>query len=176
MEEVTNLDLRKYIRDIPDFPKKGVMFKDITPLLKEAKAFKVAVDEMCAFLKDKPVDLLASAEARGFIFASAMAYELNIGFIPIRKPGKLPYKTISMEYSLEYGTNKVEIHEDAVESGQNVVIVDDVLATGGTVKALAGLVEKLGGIVTDMVFLIELEFLKAREVLKGYDIHSVIKY
>ncbi len=170
------LNLKAYIRDIPDFPEKGVIFKDITPLLKEPEMFKAAVDRMCSFLKDKRVDLLASAEARGFIFASAMAYKLGVGFIPIRKPGKLPYKTISMQYTLEYGTNEVEIHEDAVKPGQRVVIVDDVLATGGTVKALASLIKKLDGTVTDMVFLIELEFLKARELLKGYNIFSVMKY
>lgn len=170
------LNLKAYIRDIPDFPEKGVIFKDITPLLKEPEMFKMAVDRMCSFLKDKRVDLLASAEARGFIFASAMAYKLGVGFIPIRKPGKLPYKTISMQYTLEYGTNEVEIHEDAVKPGQRVVIVDDVLATGGTVKALANLIKKLDGTVTDMVFLIELEFLKARDLLKGYNISSVMKY
>ncbi|MCD6450709.1 MAG: adenine phosphoribosyltransferase [Thermotogaceae bacterium] len=170
------MDIKKFIRDIPDFPKKGIIFKDITPLLKDKKAFKEAIDQLCDEVKDLDFDLIIAPEARGFILGSAMAYKLGKGFVPVRKPGKLPYKTAYEEFQLEYGTDQLHIHIDAVEKGQNVLIVDDVLATGGTAKALANLVKKVGGNVAGMIFLIELSFLNAREKLQNYWVESLIKY
>ncbi len=170
------MDLRSYIRDIPDFPKEGIIFRDITPLLKDREAFSKAIDELCALVKDTDFDLIIAPEARGFILGSAMAYKLGKGFVPVRKPGKLPYKTVYEEFELEYGKDQLHIHVDAVEKGQNVLIVDDVLATGGTASALARLVEKVGGKVAAMVFLIELTFLNPREKLNGYRVESLIKY
>ena len=170
------MDIKKFIRDIPDFPKKGIIFKDITPLLKDKDAFRETIDQLCDKVKDLDFDLIIAPEARGFILGSAMAYKLGKGFVPVRKPGKLPYKTVYEEFQLEYGTDQLHIHIDAVEKGQNVLIVDDVLATGGTAKALANLVEKVGGNVTGMIFLIELSFLNAREKLQGYWVKSLIEY
>ncbi len=170
------MDLKEYIRDIPNFPKEGIIFKDITPLLKDREAFKEAVMQMCSRVKDLDFDLVIAPEARGFILGSAMAYELGKGFVPVRKPGKLPYKTVYEEFELEYGTDQLHIHEDAVERGQNVVVVDDVLATGGTASALGRLVRKLGGNVVAMVFLIELSFLNPRSKLSGYRVESIIIY
>jgi len=171
-----SLDLKNIIRDIPDFPKKGIMFKDITPLLKDAAAFHQAVDTMADKLKDLKLDLIAGVESRGFIFCPVLAYKLNVGFIPVRKKGKLPYKTTSEAYSLEYGEAVVEMHEDAVSKGQRVAIVDDLLATGGTAAATARLIEKLGGQVPAISFLIELSFLNGREKLAKYPVSSVITY
>ncbi len=170
------MDLKSFIRDVPDFPRKGIIFRDITPLLRDPKAFKEAVKQMCERVSDIDFDLVVSPEARGFILGSAIAYELGKGFVPVRKPGKLPYKTIYEEFQLEYGTDQLHIHVDAIEKGQKVLIVDDVLATGGTASALGRLVEKLGGEIAAMDFLIELSFLKPRERLKEYRVESVIVY
>ncbi len=169
------MDLEKIIRDVKDFPRKGIVFKDITTVLKDKDAFKYAVDLMIEKYKGKSVDYIVGIESRGFIFGSIIAYELGCGFIPARKPGKLPYKTIKREYTLEYGTNALELHVDAIEKGKNVVIVDDLLATGGTALAVSQLVEELGGIILGIEFLIELEFLSGREKLKNYDVYSYVK-
>ncbi len=169
-------ELIRIIRDVPDFPKKGIVFKDITPLLADPVAFKKAVDAMALSLRDSEFDLLVGIESRGFIFAAALAYALGKGKVPVRKPGKLPAKTVQVSYELEYGTDRLEIHEDAIRPRQRVVIVDDVLATGGTAKGAANLVEKVGGQVAALSFFIELEFLKGREKLQGYDVRSVLGY
>jgi len=170
------MDLKKIIRSIPDFPKKGVMFRDITPLLKDAKAFKYSVDLMAQHYEGVNIDAILGAEARGFVFGAAMAYKLGVGFVPVRKPGKLPYDTCSVSYSLEYGENILEMHTDAVKPGENILIVDDLVATGGTAKAKADLVEQRGGRVVGFCFLIELKFLNPRKLLKGYDVFSIIEY
>lgn len=169
------IDLKKAIRDIPDFPKKGIIFKDITTLLKEARAFKGAVDAIVAQYKSKNIDTVVSVEARGFFFGAAVAYKLGVGLVPVRKKGKLPFKTRSATYELEYGTDTLEMHEDAVKKGDRVLIVDDLLATGGTVKAVTGLIENMGGVVAGIAFVIELLPLKGREKLKGYEVTSLIK-
>jgi adenine phosphoribosyltransferase len=169
-------ELIRIIRDVPDFPKKGIVFKDITPLLADPVAFKRAIDAMALSLRDLEFDLLVGIESRGFIFAAALAYALGKGKVPVRKPGKLPAKTVQVSYELEYGTDRLEIHEDAIRPRQSVVIVDDVLATGGTAKGAASLVEKVGGQVLAISFFIELEFLKGREKLQGYDVRSVLGY
>lgn len=168
-------DLKSYIRDIPGFPKEGIIFKDITPLLKNGKKFKEAVDAMAAGFKDKKVDAVLSVEARGFIFGAAIAYRLGAGIIPIRKKGKLPFRTHSVTYGLEYGTDTLEIHQDAFKKGDKVLIVDDLLATGGTTRAVIDMVEKMGGDIVGIAFLIELTALKGREKLKSYPITSLIK-
>ncbi|MBI2545987.1 adenine phosphoribosyltransferase [Candidatus Woesearchaeota archaeon] len=170
------MDIKSKIRTIPDFPKKGIMFKDITTLLQDAHAFRHVVREMLHHFDGKKITKVASAESRGFIFGSILAYELHAGFVPLRKPGKLPAKTIKMEFDTEYSTDAFEIHEDAIQPGDNVLIVDDLLATGGTSKAAVYLAEKLGGKVIGLCFLIELSFLHGRDKLKGYDILSLIKY
>jgi len=170
------IDLKAKIRNIPDFPKKGIVFRDITPLLMDSDAFRQAVDTMSAYYKDKKIDAILGAEARGFIFGAALAYKLGIGFIPVRKPGKLPYETCNVSYDLEYGSNVMEMHVDAVKKGDKILIVDDLVATGGTAKAQAELVESRGGTVLGFCFLVELEFLNPRELLKGYDVFSLIKY
>lgn len=168
--------LDEHIRDIPDFPKQGIIFKDITTLLKHKDAFKHAVDKLTEKYKNKKIDLVVAVEARGFIFGSAVAYKLGAGFIPVRKKGKLPHKTKSVTYDLEYGTDTLEIHHDAINSGDKVLIVDDLLATGGTVKAVTELIRQMGGEIVGIAFLIELEFLKGKEKLKDYPIFSLIKY
>ncbi len=170
------VDLAKYIRNVPDFPIKGIGFKDITTLLKEGPAFRASVDEIAKRFDGKKIDKVVGIESRGFIFGSALAYRWNVGLVPVRKPGKLPAETVSEEYQLEYGTDKVEIHKDAILQGEKVLIVDDLLATGGTASATARLVEKLGGDIQGIVFLIELSFLKGREKLKNYDVVSIIQY
>lgn len=170
------MDLLNSIRIIEGFPKEGISFKDITTLLKDGGAFKESVDLIVSNLKEKNIKYIAAPEARGFILGSAVAYALGVGFIPIRKPGKLPGDTISYEYELEYGKDELVIHSDAIEKGDRVAIVDDLLATGGTVNAMAKLVEKCGGELVAMEFLIELEDLKGREVNKEYYIDSIIKY
>jgi len=167
-------ELEKKIRDIPGFPKAGIIFKDITPLLLDTKSFKQAIDIMADYYKDKNITSIVSAEARGFIFGGALAYKLGVGFIPARKPGKLPYKTVRQKYELEYGTDALEIHEDAIKFGDRVLIVDDVIATGGTTVAQAELIEKMGGEVVGFCFLVELAFLNPREKLKEYDVFSLI--
>jgi len=170
------LDLKQKIRNIPDFPKKGIVFRDITTLLADKDALKAAVDEMTEHYEQRYINLILAAEARGFIFGSLLAYNLGAGFIPVRKPGKLPYKTCQTSYNLEYGKNVLQVHVDAVKKGDRVLIVDDVIATGGTAKAKADLVEKMGGEVFGFCFLIELKFLNPRKVLEGYDVFSLIKY
>ncbi|MBI5416826.1 adenine phosphoribosyltransferase [Candidatus Poribacteria bacterium] len=170
------MDLKKYIRDIPDFPKKGIIFKDITTLLMNGKAFEYVIDQLANHYKNKKIDLIVGVESRGFIFGATLAYKMGIGFIPIRKPGKLPYKTIKATYSLEYGTDSIEIHEDAIKKAQHVLVVDDLLATGGTAGAMVDLVKKLGGEIAGVTFVIELTFLNGKDKLKGQDIFSLIKY
>jgi len=170
------MDLRKHIRDIPDFPKPGILFKDITTLLMDKNAFKCAINSLSAKFKGKKIDKVVAVEARGFIFGGALAHKLGAGFIPVRKKGKLPWKTTSATYALEYGTDTLEMHIDAIKPGDKVLIVDDLLATGGTVKAVTELIEKAKGKVTGISFLIELEFLKGKDKLKDYNIHSLIKY
>lgn len=170
------MELKQKIRSIPDFPKKGVMFRDITTLLADGEAFKYSIDRMVEYWKGKKIDAVLGAEARGFIFGGVIAYKLGVGFIPVRKPGKLPYKTCQVSYSLEYGKNILQMHIDAVKKGDKILIVDDLVATGGTARAKAELVKKMGGEVVGFCFLIELEFLNPREILKGYDIFSLIKY
>jgi len=169
------MDLKKKIRSIEDYPAEGIIFRDITTLLKDKDAFKVAVDEMADKI-DKDVDKIIGIEARGFIFGAALAYKQNKGFIPVRKPGKLPHDKISEFYELEYGRDSIEIHEDAIEKGEKIVIVDDLLATGGTSEAAVKLVEKLGGEVSSLVFLVELVDLNGRDKLEGIDVHTVLKY
>ncbi len=169
------MDLVSLVRDIPDFPKKGIIFKDITPLLQDAEALRYAVDQMAEFGVGKKVDIVLGAEARGFILGAALAYTLGAGFVPARKPGKLPYDTIAAEYELEYGTDSLEIHEDAITKGTRVLVHDDLLATGGTARAKCDLVEKLGGEVVGVAFIVELAFLRGREKLKDYDVISLIK-
>ncbi|HEY3374079.1 MAG TPA: adenine phosphoribosyltransferase [Candidatus Aquicultor sp.] len=170
------MDLKSYIRDIPDWPKEGIVFKDITPLLADKDGFKYAIDSMAEHYDGERIDVVLGAEARGFIFASALAYRLGAGFIPARKPGKLPYKTCRAEYELEYGTDCLEMHEDAIKPGDRVLIADDLIATGGTVSAKAQLVEQLGGTVVGMAFLIELGFLNGREKIGEYEVFSLITY
>ncbi|MBC7262786.1 MAG: adenine phosphoribosyltransferase [Chloroflexi bacterium] len=168
------MDLAKMIRDVPDFPVKGILFKDITTLCKDPDAFQEAIDSLVDRYLDQDIDIVVAIEARGFIFGAPLAYELGAGFVPVRKPNKLPAETISAEYSLEYGTNVLEMHTDAIKPGQKVLVVDDLLATGGSAKATVQLVERLGGKVVGIAFLIELAFLKGRELLKGYDVFSLI--
>jgi adenine phosphoribosyltransferase len=170
------MNLRERIRDIPDFPKQGIIFKDITTLLQDKDAFQNTIDMLCDHYKGKHVDQIVAIESRGFIFGSAMAYNLRTGFIPVRKPGKLPYVTERVTYELEYGSDSLEIHKDALQKDHRVLIVDDLLATGGTAAAVAQLVERLQGHVVGFGFVIELTFLNGREKLKGYDIHSLIQY
>ncbi|PHS36236.1 MAG: adenine phosphoribosyltransferase [Alkaliphilus sp.] len=170
------MNIEKMIREVKDFPKKGIGFKDITPLLQDGKHFKYAIDELAKQLEGLDIDVVVAPEARGFLVGAPVSYKLGIGFVPIRKPGKLPAETISYEYELEYGTDTLQMHKDAIKPGQRVAIVDDLLATGGTVLATAKLIEQLGGEVVTMNFLIELEFLNARDILRGYSINSIIKY
>ena len=170
------MDIDKYIAAIPDFPKEGILFRDITPLMQDGEGFKQACDELIAYAKRIGAEVVVGPEARGFIFGCPISYALGIGFIPVRKPGKLPRKTISYKYDLEYGSNELHIHEDSIKKGQKVLIVDDLLATGGTVQAAIKLVESLGGEVVGCAFPIELEELKGRELLKGYDVFTMIKY
>jgi adenine phosphoribosyltransferase len=169
-------DLRALIREIPDFPKPGILFYDITTMLKDAAAFRRAIDLMTEPYADTHIDVVVGMESRGFIFAAPMAYQLNAGFVLVRKLGKLPAETASVEYALEYGTNTLEIHKDAITKGQRVLIVDDLLATSGTVTGTIELVKRLGGEIVGLAFLVELLFLKGRDRLKGYDVRSVIQY
>ena len=170
------MNLESKIRNIQDFPKPGIGFKDITTLLKDGEAFKAAIDKIVENLKDKEVDYVVGTEARGFLLGAPVAYALGAGFVPIRKPGKLPAEVVSFEYDLEYGTDKIEMHKDSIEEGKKVVIIDDLLATGGTVEAATKLIESLGGEIVSIQFLIELEFLNGKDKLKGYDVESIIKY
>ncbi len=168
--------LRAKIREIPDFPKPGILFYDITTLLKDAAAYREAIDLMLEPYKDTGIDLVVGMESRGFIFSSPMAYLLNAGLVPVRKLGKLPAETLTVEYALEYGSNTLEIHRDAIKPGEKVLIVDDLLATGGTVRGTIDLVERLAGTVVGLAFLVELEFLKGRDRLGDQRVTSVIRY
>jgi len=170
------MNLNELIRDVPDFPKKGIVFKDITTLLKDGPAFAEVINMFKKRYEDKRVDKVAGIESRGFIFGGALANLLNCGFIPVRKPGKLPYDTISEDYSLEYGTNSLEIHTDAVAEGENILIIDDLLATGGTAEAVVKLIKRLKGNIIGVEFLIELDFLNGRKKLEGYPVNSLINY
>ena len=170
------MDLKKYIKDIPNFPEPGVLFRDVTPLLADKDAYQESIRLLSDFTKEKKVDLVVGPEARGFLFGCPVALALNCGFVPVRKPGKLPREVVSQSYDLEYGSNEIQMHSDSIQPGQNVLIVDDLLATGGTVDAAVSLIEKMGGNVVGIAFLIELEALKGRELLKDYDVYSVLKY
>ncbi len=171
-----SIDLKSKIRDVPDFPKPGIVFKDITTLLLDPEALKECIEIFRRRFEKKDIDLLVGIEARGFIFGTALAYALNKGFVPVRKPNKLPAETVSETYELEYGTDSVEVHKDAIKAGQKVVIIDDLLATGGTALATAKLIKKLGGEVVEAAFVIELAFLKGKDKLKGIDIFSIVQY
>lgn len=170
------LDLKSLVREIPDWPRPGVNFKDITPLLQNPTAFKQTIDELAAPYLNQKIDLVAAIDARGFLLATAVAYKLDAGVVLIRKKGKLPWKTISQEYTLEYGSNVIEMHEDAVRPGQKVLMIDDVLATGGTMATAIDLVKKLGGEIVGISFLITLSFLKGNEKLRGYEVKELITY
>lgn len=170
------MDLKQKIRVIEGFPKEGISYKDVTTVLEDKAAFKYSIDKMVDYLKDKNIDVIVGPEARGFLFGAPIAYALGIGFVPVRKKGKLPFDTIGIKYDLEYGSDELEIHKDAIKKGQRVAIVDDLLATGGTISTVAKLVEKIGGTVTNLSFLIELTDLKGREKLSKYDIMSLVEY
>jgi adenine phosphoribosyltransferase len=170
------IDLKRYIRDIPDWPKEGILFRDITPLLLNPKAFAAAIDALSADFIEMGVEYVAAVEARGFIFGSSVAEKLGAGFVPIRKKGKLPWQTESITYDLEYGTDTLQVHRDAVESGGKVLMVDDLLATGGTMAAACKLIEKIGGTVAGIAFLIELAELQGREKIADYNVTSIISY
>ena len=170
------MDLRTVIRDVYDFPKEGIVFKDITTILQDPKALRESIDQMQAKLKDVDFDYVVGPESRGFIFGVPIAYNLNKGFVPVRKAGKLPYETKKRTYDLEYGTATIEMHSDAIKPGDKVVIIDDLLATGGTSEAMVKLIEDFGGKVVKMVYLIELTFLPGRDKLDGYDVDALIKY
>jgi adenine phosphoribosyltransferase len=171
-----SIDLSAKIRDIPDFPKRGIVFKDIMPLLADSEALHETVERLGEFAEPREPDVVLGAEARGFILGAALAYRLGCGFVPARKPGKLPWRTISAKYALEYGFDALELHADAIKPGTKVLIHDDLLATGGTARAKIDLVEQLGGTVVGLAFVIELEFLNGREKLEGYDVFSLIQY
>ncbi len=168
--------LKQIIREVPDFPKPGINFYDITTLLQDAEAFKQTIDEMVERVKDEKIDTVIGIESRGFIFGTPIAYHLGAGFVPVRKPNKLPFEKVAVSYDLEYGQDTVEMHIDAIGDGHRVLIVDDLLATGGTARAVADLVEKVGGNIVKVMFVIELDFLKGREKLNGYEIDSLLRY
>lgn len=168
--------IEDYVRTIPDFPEPGIMFRDVTSILQDADGLQLAINEMQKELEDVDFDLIAGAESRGFIFGTPLAYNLHKPFILVRKKGKLPCETVQKEYALEYGTAVIEMHKDSIKPGQKVVIIDDLIATGGTTEAIIQLIEELGGTVVKIVYLIELEGLEGREKLKGYDVASIIKY
>ncbi len=170
------MDVKDYIRTIPDFPAKGVMFRDVTTVLQNAEGFRLAVDCLQKLVEDIEFDVIVGIESRGFLFGTPLAYNLNKAFVPVRKKGKLPFDTIEQEYSLEYGSAVIEMHSDAIKPGQRVVIIDDLIATGGTVKAAAQLVERLGGSVEKAIFLIELPELGGRKTLEGYKVDSVVQF
>jgi len=169
-------ELKSRIRDVPDFPKPGIVFKDITPLLADIKAYQAVIDIFARRYADRAIDSVVAIESRGFIFGAALAYRLDAALIPVRKKGKLPYDTDGVEYALEYGTDRIEIHVDAVHAEQRVLVVDDLLATGGTARATCDLVEKFGAKIVECAFLIELAFLNGREKLKGQEIYAILKY
>ena len=176
MPLLSESELKRYIRDIPDFPQKGILFKDITPLLKNAKALHSAIEAMAKPFQGKRVDQVVGIESRGFIFSPLVAYQLKAGFVPVRKAGKLPHRVEKVSYELEYGKDSLEIHQDAFESGDHVLIVDDLLATGGTARAAHDLVGRAGGKTIGFSFLVELTFLKGREKLAGNTVYSLLKY
>ena len=176
MSTAVETELKKLIREVPDFPKPGILFYDITTLLKDAHGLKTIIDSIADNYRGQKIDTVIGVEARGFIFAPALAYHLGAGFVPVRKPKKLPAEVESFSYDLEYGSDTLEIHKDAVGDGHNVLIADDLLATGGTAQAVTQLVEKLGGTVAGLAFVVELEFLPGREKLAGYDVYSLLKY
>jgi len=169
-------ELKDYVMTIPDFPKEGIMFRDITTLIQDPKGFHMAIDGLCKLLKNVDFDVILGSESRGFVFGAPVAYAMNKGFILVRKKGKLPRKVISEDYELEYGTATLEMHADSFPKGTKVVIIDDLIATGGTTKAMIDMTEKLGGTVVKVAFVIELEGLEGRQKLKGYDVESLIKY
>lgn len=171
-----NTDIKKYIRTVKDFPKKGIMFRDITTLLKTPKGLKTSFNALLKFTEGLKIDKVVGIESRGFMLGAMLAERLNAGFVPIRKPGKLPAETVKEEYSLEYGTDAIEIHKDAIEPGESILLHDDLLATGGTAKAAVNLIEKLGGKIVQVSFIIELSFLNGREKLKEYDVRSLVDY
>ena len=168
--------LKKLIREVPDFPKKGILFYDITTLLKDKLGYATLIDQLAEHYIGKEIDLILGMEARGFIFGPALAYRLNAGFVPVRKPGKLPAATASVSYDLEYGSNTLEVHKDAIQKGQSVLIVDDLLATGGTAAATVELAKSLGGEIAGLGFVVELDFLRGRDKLKQYDVFSLLHY
>lgn len=170
------MDLKKYVANVKDFPKKGILFRDITPLMNNGEAFRMATDEIVKFAKEKAVELIVGPEARGFIFGCPVSYAMGIGFVPVRKPKKLPREVVEFSYDLEYGSNTLCMHRDAIKPGQRVLIVDDLLATGGTMEAAVKLVEELGGVVVGLAFLIELEELNGRKKLKDYPVLTLMKY
>jgi len=169
-------ELKKLIREVPDFPKKGILFYDLTTLLKDRTGYATLIDALAEHYIDAKPDLILGMEARGFIFAPALAYRLNAGFVPVRKPGKLPAETVTVSYDLEYGSNALEVHRDAIKQGERVLIVDDLLATGGTAAATAELAQRLGAQIAGLAFVVELDFLKGREKLAGYDVFSLLHY
>lgn len=173
---MTELDLTTFIRDVPDFPSEGILFKDVMPLLADPAAFRESIDRLAAWAGPRAPDVILGAEARGFIFGGALAYALGCGFVTARKPGKLPWATVEASYDLEYGTDALQVHVDAIESGARVIVLDDVLATGGTARAKIDLVNQLGGQVVGALFLIELSFLNGRDQLAGTDVHALIDY
>ena len=170
------MDLKGYIRDVPDFPEPGIIFKDITPLLGDVEAFDYTISQLVERYKDADFDVIVPIESRGFLFGAPLARELGKGIVPVRKPGKLPAETLSTDYELEYGANTMEIHADGVKKGQKALIIDDLLATGGTLGASARLVEMAGGVVSEIGVIIELSFLEGRKNLAGYDVYSMIQY
>ncbi|MFN3428716.1 MAG: adenine phosphoribosyltransferase [Candidatus Sericytochromatia bacterium] len=176
MSAPITINLADYIRDIPDFPKPGIVFKDITPLVKDATAFQATIDQLVDRYKGLNIDHVVGIESRGFIFGAPLALRLGVGFLPVRKPGKLPYQTEKIEYALEYGSGTLEIHADACKAGDRVLIIDDLLATGGTVAGTRALIERLGGQVVAAGFVVELGFLAGREKLDGVDVHALIQY
>jgi adenine phosphoribosyltransferase len=173
---MSELDLASLIRDVPDFPTEGIMFKDVMPLIADPVAFRETIDRLAAWAGPRNPDVILGAEARGFIFGGALAYALGCGFVTARKPGKLPWETIEARYALEYGTDALEVHVDAVKAGARVIVLDDVLATGGTARAKIELVERLGGVVVGALFVIVLSFLNGRERIPGVDVHALIDY
>ncbi len=168
--------LQDFIRDVPDFPKPGIVFKDITPLLGDAAAFRLSIDELDRVLADVPCDLILGIESRGFLFGAALAIKKGVGFVPVRKPGKLPYKTVTREYALEYGTDRVEMHRDAIRPGQRVIVIDDLIATGGTASAACELVEQVGGVVAALGFVIALDFIPWRRRLGTREVRALLRY
>src|SRR5580700_3261050 len=174
--DMNSEQLKRLIREVPDFPKKGILFYDITTLLKDKTGFATLIDKLAEYYISQDVDLVLGMEARGFIFAPALAYRLRAGLVPVRKPGKLPAECVKYDYALEYGTNSLEIHKDAIQKGQRVLIVDDLLATGGTAEATANLAASLGAEIVGLGFVVELEFLKGREKLRGYEVMSLLRY